>query len=82
MQRCKAGIIMIIIMVADGGTREMKLFFIHGSGCVKEGWYFQTKNFPSAEAIDLPGHPKGKPCNSIEEYADWLSGQEMEKIGE
>jgi len=60
----------------------MKLFFIHGSGCVKEGWYFQTKNFPSAEAIDLPGHPKGKPCNSIEEYADWLSGQELEKIGE
>lgn len=57
----------------------MRLLFIHGSGCVKEGWYFQSKFFPDAAAIDLPGHPQGKPCATIDEYTDWLAGQVKEK---
>jgi len=52
----------------------MKLIFIHGSGGMKESWYYQTKYFANAEAIDLPGHPDGEPCTSIEGYVDWLRG--------
>jgi pimeloyl-ACP methyl ester carboxylesterase len=52
----------------------MKLIFIHGSGGMKEAWYYQTKHFPDADAIDLPGHPDGEPCTSIEGYVEWLRG--------
>ena len=52
----------------------MKLIFIHGSGGSKEAWCFQMERFPNAEAIDLPGHPEGEPCTSIEDYAEWLRG--------
>lgn len=52
----------------------MKLIFIHGSGNMKEAWYFQTRHFPDAEAIDLPGHPEGRPCNSVDAYTEWLRG--------
>jgi len=52
----------------------MKLIFIHGSGGSKEGWRYQTEYFHDAEAIDLPGHPDGEPCTSIEGYAEWLRG--------
>jgi len=57
----------------------MKLIFIHGSGGSKEAWHYQTKHFPDAEAINLPGHPDGEPRNSVEGYVDWLRGyiQEM-----
>jgi pimeloyl-ACP methyl ester carboxylesterase len=50
----------------------MKLLFIPGSGCGKEEMYYQTRYFAGSEAVVLPGHPSGKPCTSIEEYADWL----------
>ncbi len=52
----------------------MKLIFIHGSGGMKEMWYYQTKYFPDSEAIDLPGHPEGKPCTSMDGYVEWLRG--------
>ena len=52
----------------------MKLIFIHGSGGSKEGWRYQVEHFPDADAIDLPGHPDGEPCTSIEGYALWLRG--------
>lgn len=52
----------------------MKLIFIHGSGGMKEAWYYQTKHFPDADAIDLPGHPDGEPRTSVEGYVDWLRG--------
>jgi pimeloyl-ACP methyl ester carboxylesterase len=57
----------------------MKLIFIHGSGGSKEAWYYQTKHFVNAEAIDLPGHPQGKPCSSIDEYVEWLRNYIHEK---
>lgn len=50
----------------------MKLIFIHGSGGSKEAWRYQVEHFPSAEAIDLPGHPRGKPCTSVDGYVEWL----------
>ncbi|MBN1690752.1 MAG: alpha/beta hydrolase [Dehalococcoidia bacterium] len=50
----------------------MKLIFIHGSGACGDVWYYQKQQFIEAEAIDLPGHPRGGLCYSVEEYADWL----------
>ena len=50
----------------------MKLIFIHGSGGCKESWQFQTSHFKNSEAINLPGHPDGKLCSTIAEYAAWL----------
>jgi pimeloyl-ACP methyl ester carboxylesterase len=50
----------------------MKLIFIHGSGGCKEVWQFQNKHFKDSIALNLPGHPDGKLCSSIEEYSSWL----------
>ena len=50
----------------------MKLTFIHGSGGCKEAWHYQTKHFPQADAIDLPGHPDGEPFTSVDSYVEWL----------
>ena len=50
----------------------MKIIFIHGSGGCKESWYYQTKHFTDSEALDLPGHPEGEPCTSIDDYVAWL----------
>jgi pimeloyl-ACP methyl ester carboxylesterase len=52
----------------------MKLVFIHGSGAIGEVWHYQKQHFKGADAPDLPGHPEGKLCNSMEEYSDWLHG--------
>lgn len=52
----------------------MKLIFVHGSGGMKEAFYFQTRRFSGSEAVDLPGHPEGQPCDTIEGYSDWLHG--------
>lgn len=37
-----------------------------------EFWRYQTEYFPNAEAINLPGHPHGELCTSVEDYTDWL----------
>jgi pimeloyl-ACP methyl ester carboxylesterase len=50
----------------------MKLILIHGSGGYREVWYYQTEHFPEADAIDLPGHPDGVPCTSVDSYVEWL----------
>ncbi len=50
----------------------MKLIFIPGAGNTNSVWHYQTEHFSDSEAINLPGHPEGKPCTSIEDYADWL----------
>jgi pimeloyl-ACP methyl ester carboxylesterase len=57
----------------------MKLIFIHGSGGCKESWQYQTQYFKGSEAIDLPGHPVGEPCASIDDYVEWLHGFLNEK---
>jgi len=50
----------------------MKLVFIHGSGSCSAVWRLQTDYFNNADAPDLPGHPQGRLCGSVEEYVDWL----------
>lgn len=50
----------------------MKIIFIHGAGNTGLVWHYQTEYFADSEAISLPGHPEGKPCASIADYADWL----------
>ena len=50
----------------------MKLIFVHGSGACGDVWHYQKQHFRDADAIDLPGHPHGEICQSVEEYADWL----------
>jgi pimeloyl-ACP methyl ester carboxylesterase len=50
----------------------MQLVLIPGSGGTQEVWKYQLEYFPNAEAVNLPGHPDGELCTSIEDYADWL----------
>ena len=57
----------------------MQLIFIHGSGGCKESWKFQTEYFQGSEAINLPGHPDGELCPTIEAYAEWVHGYVQEK---
>ncbi len=53
---------------------KVKLIFIHGSGGCKEVWHYQTRYFPEADAVALPGHPCGEPCTSVDSYVEWLRG--------
>jgi pimeloyl-ACP methyl ester carboxylesterase len=50
----------------------MKLIFVHGAGNTGLIWHYQIGYFTDSEAVNLPGHPEGKPCTSIEQYAEWL----------
>ena len=50
----------------------MKLIFIHGAGNTGLVWHYQTEHFTDSEAINLPGHSKGKLCTSVDQYAEWL----------
>ena len=52
----------------------MNLVCIHGAGSSSLSYYYITKHSPKWEALDLPGHPKGRPCSSIEEYTQWVRG--------
>lgn len=56
------------------GKLGMKLVFIHGAGCSSLSFYYQLRHFRSAKAIDLPGHPDGKPCDTVEGYLEWVRG--------
>jgi pimeloyl-ACP methyl ester carboxylesterase len=50
----------------------MSLVFVHGAGNTGLVWYYQTKYFTDSEAVNLPGHPEGRLCSSIDEYAGRL----------
>ena len=52
----------------------MKLVFIHEAGDSSLSFYYQLRHFRNSKAIDLPGHPDGIPCNSIEGYLEWVRG--------
>ena len=52
----------------------MKLVFLHGAGCSSLSFYYQLRHFRSAKAIDLPGHPDGKPCDTVDGYLEWVRG--------
>jgi len=57
----------------------MKLVFIHGSGARGDVWMLQKEHFSDADTPDLPGHPHGEICTSIEAYSDWLHAYFQEK---
>ena len=52
----------------------MKLVFLHGAGGSSLSFYYQLRHFRNSKAIDLPGHPSGKACTSIEGYLEWVRG--------
>jgi len=52
----------------------MKMLLIPPSGAGGNIWQYQARFFLDAEGISLPGHPEGKPKNSVPEYVDWLHG--------
>lgn len=52
----------------------MKLVFVHGAGSSSMSFYYQLRHFRNSKAIDLPGHPSGKPCTSIDGYVEWVRG--------
>lgn len=52
--------------------RKMRLIFIHGSGGHGDVWYYQKQHFLQADTPALPGHPQGKPYDSVEGYTNWL----------
>jgi len=57
----------------------MTLIFIHGAGNTGLVWHYQTKYFADSDAISLPGHPEGKPCTNIDDYAGWLHRYVLDK---
>ena len=52
----------------------MKLVFVHGAGSSSLAFYYQLRHFRNSKALDLPGHPSGKPCASIDGYLEWVRG--------
>ncbi len=52
----------------------MKLVFIHGAGSSSLAFYYQLQHFRNSKALDLPGHPNGRPCPTIEQYLEWVRG--------
>jgi len=50
----------------------MQIVFIHGSGGTAKVWKYQTRHFPKAIAITLPGHPEGDLIDSVHGMAAWL----------
>ena len=52
----------------------MKLVFLHGAGNSSLSFYYQLRHFRNSKAIDLPGHPAGQPCSTVEGYVEWVRG--------
>jgi pimeloyl-ACP methyl ester carboxylesterase len=61
-------------MVTITEEPSMKLVFLHGAGSSSLAFYYQLRHFRNSKAIDLPGHPTGKACVSIEGYLEWVRG--------
>ena len=52
----------------------MRPVFVHGAGSSGLPFYYQLRHFRLSNAIDLPGHPTGNPCISIDAYLEWVRG--------
>jgi pimeloyl-ACP methyl ester carboxylesterase len=52
----------------------VKLICIHGAGSSSLAFYYQLQHFRNSKALDLPGHPNGRPCPTIEQYLEWVRG--------
>jgi pimeloyl-ACP methyl ester carboxylesterase len=53
--------------------------FIHGAGASPTVWRLQLLHFKRGLAVELPGHPSGSGCSTIEDYADIVEGHMREK---
>ena len=53
-----------------------QLVFVHGPGAggSAASYAYQRAHYPGCLTPDLPGHPEGARCGSVERYADWLRG--------
>ena len=52
----------------------MKLVFLHGAGSSGLSFYYQLRHFRNSKAIELPGHPAGRACTTIDGYLEWVRG--------
>ena len=52
----------------------MKLVFLHGAGNSSLSFYYQLRHFRNSKAIELPGHPTGRACTTIDGYLEWVRG--------
>lgn len=52
----------------------MTMVFIHGAGASPLVWRLQLLRFEEALAVELPGHPNGPGCSTIEGYANAVEG--------
>lgn len=53
-----------------------QLVFVHGpgAGACADAFHHQLRHFPGSLAPTLPGHLSGKPCPTVERYAEWVRG--------
>jgi pimeloyl-ACP methyl ester carboxylesterase len=63
-------------LATDSGS---SFVFVHGAGGTHRVWRHQTAAFPNSLAIDLPGHPIGKGCKTISDYANYVAGTIVER---
>lgn len=48
------------------------MLFLHGSGGCAEAFHYQLAAFPTARAVNLPGHPHGQLLDTIAANAAWV----------
>ena len=53
-----------------------QLVFLHGPGAggCSEGYRYQLQHFKGSIAPDLPAHPNGKHCGTVQRYTEWVRG--------
>lgn len=56
--------------------------FIHGAASNQSVWHLQLHQFKAGVALELPGHPTGEPCSTVEEYADFVGNYVRNRNGE
>jgi pimeloyl-ACP methyl ester carboxylesterase len=57
----------------------LTLLFIHGAGASPSVWRLQLAHFKGAIAVELPGHPSGHGCSTIDDYASVVEQYLREK---
>jgi len=53
----------------------MKVVMVHGSGQSAVSYHYIARHLGErGDALTLPGHPHGRPCPTVERYAEWVRG--------
>jgi pimeloyl-ACP methyl ester carboxylesterase len=58
-----------------------QILYLHGSGHTSDVFAAQTAAFKGSRALALPGHPEGEPLRTVDELAEWVSGEIAEHAG-